>query len=48
MDEEPGAEWDALMGEGETNDDRRQPAGAGDEADPEGANVIALDTFRKK
>lgn len=48
IDDDPGGEWDALMGEGETNDDRRTSAGGRDEADPEGANVIALDAFRKK
>lgn len=51
-----GADWDAMMGDGESNE-----AGAAGEAgeagadgtggaadDGQGANVIALDTFRKK
>ncbi|MQX37736.1 hypothetical protein GHC57_14535 [Roseospira navarrensis] len=46
MDDEPGAEWDALMGEGETNDDRR--GAAPEDSEGEGANVITLDAFRKK
>ncbi|KAA5605898.1 hypothetical protein F1188_08940 [Roseospira marina] len=52
LDDDAGADWDALMGEGETNDDRRGAAGGSDSAegdgDSEGANVIALDAFRKK
>jgi len=48
LGDEPGADWDALMGEGETNDDRRASAAGPDAVDPEGANIITLDAFRKK
>nr|WP_184436894.1 ClpXP protease specificity-enhancing factor SspB [Roseospira goensis] len=51
IDDDGGPDWESLMGEGETNDDRSRAAASGeapDPADPEGANVIALDAFRKK
>ncbi len=47
MDDSGAAEWDALMGDGETNDEQGQPDSAA-QTDADGANVIALDAFRKK
>jgi hypothetical protein len=48
MDDDVEANWDALMGDGESNDGRGQGGAARVETDPDGANVIALDAFRKK
>lgn len=45
--EEAAADWNALLSEGESNESQAGDA-ADDHGSADGANVIALDTFRKK
>jgi len=48
-DEEDGpADWDMLVGGGEGNEDHAPPSGSATDPSEDGANVIALDAFRKK